>query len=449
MRQLHQRLFPLSLRLGPWPEPIIWTLLWLFFGRLPLTATVFQDSVAPKANQPVRKRSRVKRKHPVAHKSPIVSPRLREAAQAIVTSRMIPAEGRFLGGDTLAPFFDRLSKSSTEPVHVLQFGDSHTASDDWVQSMRTEFQGEYGSGGPGFVIAGMPRGYRRLDIKGQNSTGWVIEGTVGHPGDERHGLAGMSLTARGPGETISIVASAGKLTLLFLSQPGGGAFALEVDGQPLRAVNTDGELSTGTVDLSPTPGEHAYSLRTLSSEPVRVFGWVSENPTGVTWETLGINGARASMILDWDGALWTEQMKERDPALVILAYGTNESVSPSWTVEKYRETLFKAVTRVKETVPNAAVLLVGPPDCGRLRPFPHLEQIIEIQKYVAGKTGIAFWDWRQHMGGVGSDQVWVRAGLQEPDYIHLTFGGYRQLGQTLASELELEYRQYLNKRTPH
>ena len=41
-----------------------------------------------------------------------------------------------------------------QPVHILQFGDSHTASDDWVNSMRFLLQTRFGNGGPGFVQAG-------------------------------------------------------------------------------------------------------------------------------------------------------------------------------------------------------------------------------------------------------------------------------------------------------
>ncbi len=44
-------------------------------------------------------------------------------------------------------------------------------------------------------------------------------------------------------------------------------------------------------------------LRTLSSAPVRLFGWVAQNHAGVTYETLGINGAQANLMLDWNSAI--------------------------------------------------------------------------------------------------------------------------------------------------
>lgn len=402
-------------------------------------------------------------RRPVA---PLVSPALRAAAYTVVSERMSSEPNHFESGSELQPFFDRLNQS-TQPVppsspdvgetdanpvdtdraiHILQYGDSHTASDDWVESMRSMFQSRYGDGGPGFTMAGHPfRGYRRFDIRGASSPGWVTEGTVGHPGDGRNGLSGVSMTASRPGETLSLTTSGDVLELYYLRQPGGGSFTLEEDGMQVETIDSNGDMTTGIYTLHPAAGEHTYNVRTLSYAPVRLFGWVSENRRGVTWETLGINGAQASMLLNWDPVLWTQQIQSRDPALVVIAYGTNEALSPSWTADDYRASLIALIAQFRRAVPNASLLLVGPPDCGRLHPFPHLGDVIEIQREVARQTGIAFWDWRHHMGGPGATHIWVRAGLSQADYTHLTGDGYKMLGQTLAGELDLEYRRYISQ----
>lgn len=430
--------------------------------------------------------------------APAVSPALRAAAYTLVSERMSSSPNRFDSTASLRPFFDRLSQSThpiaprqtsevpgeisqsdatqigtsvtddaqaalasqtvqTAPttvvapdadhsIHILQYGDSHTASDDWVESMRDVFQSRYGDGGPGFTMAGHPfRGYRRFDIRGASSPGWVTQGTVGHAGDDADGLSGVSMTANRPGETLSLTTSGDILELYYLRQPGGGSFTVEEDGLQVETVDSNGETTTGIYTIHPTPGEHTYNVRTLSSAPVRLFGWVSENRKGVTWETLGINGAQASMLLNWNQVLWTQQIRRRDPALVVIAYGTNEALSPGWTAEEYRATLLRLIAQFRQAVPNASLLLVGPPDCGRLHSFPHLGDVIDIQREVARETGIAFWDWRHHMGGPGATHMWVRAGLSQPDYTHLTGDGYKLLGQTLASEIDLEYHRYLNQ----
>ncbi len=373
-----------------------------------------------------------------------VSAELRAAAFSVVSQRMETAPNHFEELGQLHPFFDRLNQGirDGQPVHILQFGDSHTASDDWVRAMREAFQGRYGFGGAGFATAGHIKGYRRYDVQTETSVGWQVQGLVGHPADPFQGLSGLSLTASSPDETTKLTTYGDQLELFYLRQPNGGSFTIEVDGSPIETVNTTGVQETGFYTYQPTPGEHTYTVRTLSANPVRLYGWVSQNFRGVTWETLGINGAQVGGILNWDQALWTQQIQRRDPALVIIAYGTNEALSPSWTPDDYRANLHQVIERFRSAVPNAALLLVGPPDCGRLHPFPHLQEVIQIQRQIAEQTGIAFWDWRHHMGGPGATHMWVRAGLSQPDYVHLTGDGYRLLGRTLAQELDLEYRRY-------
>jgi lysophospholipase L1-like esterase len=350
----------------------------------------------------------------------------------------------FEGVDSLKPFFDRLARAARDssPVHILQFGDSHTASDDWVDSMRQIYQEKYGYGGPGFAMAGHPfKGYRRFDVHGESSYGWITQGTVGHQVDGLDGLSGVSLTALRPGETVAVTTAGERLELYYMRYPGAGQFTSEADGVQVQTIDTAGEIATGFYALHPSPGTHTYTVRTLSSQPVRLFGWVSENSSGVTWETLGINGAQARMMLHWDEPLWKEQIQRRDPALVILAYGTNEALYPLWTAADYRKDLLTVVDRFRKAVPNAALLLVGPPDCGRT-PFPHLREVIQIQREVAQQTGAAFWNWQAHMDSTGGRAMWVRAGLSQLDYTHLTGDGYKMLGKMLVDEIDAQYQRY-------
>ena len=79
----------------------------------------------------------------------------------------------------LVPFFERLYRLSNgesptvHPVHIVHFGDSHTASDDWTGVLRDLFQNRFGNGGAGFSLAGTPfKGYRRYDVRGGESRAW-------------------------------------------------------------------------------------------------------------------------------------------------------------------------------------------------------------------------------------------------------------------------------------
>jgi lysophospholipase L1-like esterase len=155
---------------------------------------------------------------------------------------------------------------------------------------------------------------------------------------------------------------------------------------------------------------------------------------------MGINGQQSRTLLDWDQALLTEQLHRRAPGLIVLAYGTNEALYPHWTRDVYKSQLLALIANLRRAAPGVAILLVGPPECGRLRPFPYLTQIVEVQSEVAKETGSAFWNWALHMHESGGRAEWVKAGLSQADYTHLTADGYRLLGKTIAEELILEYR---------
>jgi lysophospholipase L1-like esterase len=97
---------------------------------------------------------------------------------------------------------------------------------------------------------------------------------------------------------------------------------------------------------------------------------------------------------------------------------------------------------------GAPVLVVGPLDrLGRSRSQrPGLKAgaayVIQSLRQASAGAGCAFWDARQAMGGYGALLKWRRAGLAQPDLVHLNGGGYQKLGDLLAEALETAYDQY-------
>jgi lysophospholipase L1-like esterase len=408
-------------------------------------AVLVGATLAPAATTTKKKSHKKHIRVPVVHVSPVV----RGTALRAINERTSRPGSALEGGGALVPFFEQLSHPPENmSLHILQYGDSHTASDDWANQLRQDFQAKFGAGGPGYTLPGHPfLGYRRFDSRGSNSRGWYTGGIVTRKDDGIDGLGGISLSAQSAGETVTLTIECEQLELHYLRQPGGGQLDFSVDGAPFAFIDTDGETGPGTYQYDAALGVHQYTLRTLSAAPVRLFGWVAQNHAGVTYETLGINGAQASLMLEWNSAVLASELMSRDPALIVLAYGTNEALSRTWTPEEYRAALSEIVRRLRATLPLASILLIGPPDCehrlrGRLAPFPHLDQVIEIQRAVARENGCAFWDWRAAMGGPGSVRQWVQAGLGQGDYTHLTGAGYRMTGGALFDELMAQYDRF-------
>lgn len=403
----------------------------------PATKTAAKKSTAHK-----KKRRRI----PVVHVSPVV----RRVAFQAVSARAARPMSALAGAGALVPFFEQVSHpTESGSIHILQYGDSHTASDDWADEMRQSLQRKFGAGGPGFTLAGHPfLGYRRFDSHGASSRGWYTDGLVGRAGDGAYGLGGVSLTTQSRGETVSLTVECQQLELHYLQQPSGGQLEFSVDGTAVDTIETSGDLATAIYHYTPAAGSHEYLLRTTSDAPVRLFGWVAQNRSGVTYETLGINGAQADMLLNWNPTVLAGEMEDRDPALIVVAYGTNEALSRAWTAEQYRSTFTEVLHRLRSVAPLASILVVGPPDCEyrvrrRRAAFPHLDEVIEIQRQAALENGCAFWDWRTRMGGPGSVRQWVQAGLSQGDYVHFTGAGYRLVGDMLCEELLAQYNRFL------
>jgi lysophospholipase L1-like esterase len=410
------------------------------------------------AKKPVGAKKTTVRKKPVRRRvvprPPVVSARVREASQEFVSGAMdAVAAAAVENSAALVPFFEQLHQLESQPeearsLHVLQYGDSHTASDDWAHQLRTLFQGRFGNGGAGYSFAGRPfHGYRRYDVKTGQVGRWETEGLLTKGEDGYYGLGGVSIVADQAGQMAYLDADGEQIEIHYLKQPGGGAFRVTIDGVEAAIIETDGPRGPGAWRSPAAEGLRRYSVETLSDAPVKLFGWVSEKSRGLTWETLGINGAQASISLRWEEEQLREYLAKRNPGLLVLAYGTNEASAPDWNPASYRAMFRQVVQRFRALAPSASILVVGPPDrAQRVRrtwiSVPKLDMIAEAQRAVALEAGCAFWDLRERMGGDGAMKRWVYAGFAQGDFVHLTGAGYRLVGETLYRDLMAHYEEF-------
>lgn len=362
-----------------------------------------------------------------------------------------------LNAAALEPFFEQLylfeSGTRTQNVPILQYGDSHTASDEWSGLLRALFQNRFGNGGIGFSYAGKPsRGYRHLDLRSSASRGWRSEGLIGRRSDGRHGLGGVSVATARAGERVSLESSCDTLEIYYWRQPGGGSLELRDNGAAVARIATDGPHEPGYFRHSCSPGPHLFTLETKQRAPVRLFGWVCERSSGVTYEPLGINGAQASLVFRWDEQLLAEHLARRHPALLVLAYGTNDASNKHWNRENYSQMFASLLYRFRRMAPSSSILVIGPPDRwirGRGRTWKILDSvdaIVEAQRQAALGTGCSFWDLRAKMGGKGSMRHWVSSALARSDHAHFTPQGYRLLACAVFQDLIAHYETFVAAR---
>src|ERR1039457_6006058 len=211
-----------------------------------------------------KKKAKKKTTRPAA---PPVGPAVRAAAQRKIEEYLADsAQKAFQQPGALVPFFEQLVRLHTAadktPVHIIQFGDSHTAADEWTGGLRDQFRERFGDGGSGFSLAGYPfRGYRRFDARGGGTTGWVSEGLRTGAGDGWFGLGGVSINTTRAGQSVFLQAECDRLEIHFLQQPGGGRLAPYDYDEFLDEIPTEGEPAAGFVRYETQPGPHRFLLR--------------------------------------------------------------------------------------------------------------------------------------------------------------------------------------------
>ncbi|HWQ09743.1 MAG TPA: GDSL-type esterase/lipase family protein, partial [Holophaga sp.] len=406
--------------------------------------------------RPVRRQAAPpKRKRPApARKKPAPRPAPRQVEAGLVNAA------------ALAPFFDELRQlqagTGTGPVRVLHFGDSHTAADMWTGRIRERLQARFGDGGPGLVLPGGPwRGYPHAGMKFLTGRKWEALSVRSPLCDGWVGLTGACIVPPG-GETFWLRAAFADFRLQTLEEapqeapacllgsdasavPDGatvpasgprplslqvGAEAPLADGRLLRIRGPEAPLPLASreLGLALSPNVRVLGIELLSGRP------------GIVYDELGLNGAELLDLERWTPRIRQALLADARAGLLVLAYGTNEAGHASLDPQEYQTRAIALLDELRRES-GAPILLVGPPDRSarakrsRVGLAAQESAIIRALKSAAQETGCAFWDMRQAMGGPGTMLKWRRAGLAQPDLVHLTGPGYQRLADLLVDAL--------------
>lgn len=365
-------------------------------------------------------------------------------------------------------------------VRILQFGDSHTASDTGTSVYRRILQDRFGDGGRGFVAIGTPwKTYVQDGVRGGMSKEFepqrmarLSDGRLFGDGD--YGLLGVAIGAdrRGARAWTQVAAPSSRVEIDYWQQPGGGSLDVFVDGTAAARIVTDAARPTSGFYVLALPDRpHQIELRAANDGALRVFGMALDRArAGIVVDALGINGAQIYTALHWNEAHFAEQLQHRAPDLVVLAYGTNEALDPKLDLGDYERSFVELLRRIAKAVPAASCLLLGPPDLARptaILPapppeaeggappgrgawssWPRLGEVIEVQRRVAAAAGCAFYDQQEAMGGPGSMVLW--AAKAEPkgqhDRVHFTQAGYASLATSFATDFLRAYDDWRSSR---
>jgi lysophospholipase L1-like esterase len=230
--------------------------------------------------------------------------------------------------------------------------------------------------------------------------------------------------------------------------PQGPPFTPWPTGSPLDFVELSNSMPLAF-------GPHQVSIRSSCGTQARLLGVeLYTGHRGVVYDTDGVNGARLEDLEKALPALRTALLKQAQPTLIIVSYGTNDIGMRGFSSSEYEERAFQILTKLKQDAGNASILVTGPTDRGS--PRRKTRTLIQagqtalqpaIRK-AALRAGCAYWDQQAAMGGSGAMTRWVRAGFGQYDYVHFTGSGYQKLANMLYDQLMVEYEKFNRTSTP-
>ncbi len=378
----------------------------------------------------------------------------------------------------LTPAFEKLQQIEAGQddlkVRFIHYGDSHIASDFWTGVVRRRLQERFGDAGHGFILAGKPwKSYHHLDVDygvGKRKD-WSAERIrVYETGtDGRLGLGGVTIRSEKPGASVWVATEAdgpvgqnvGSFEVFYLKQPGGGRADLFLDGKKTGSIDTRGQAHMpGYHTVNAEDGPHRLDLRVRGNGDVRLFGFALERPrSGVVYDSVGINGARHTVPLQWDLAIWKAHIAHRRPDVLVTTYGSNE-VGDAMNYAAYAQKVGRMIRIYRKAVPNGACLIIGPPDQARKltraqlkdpafaqakaraaaqrdkdawETPAQLEKIRQALRQAAADNRCAFWDSSAAIGGPGTMDLWARSKPPKAykDRVHMTRDSYEAVANQL------------------
>lgn len=336
-------------------------------------------------------------------------------------------------------------------VRVLWLGDSHTAADFWTHAVREPLQNRFGEGGAGLVLLGLKM-YRHGMANLSRTGKWrTLPRTPSATQPHRDGVLGLGGQAAAPlsrdasarielARTLDWAKGPLRWEVLYRLPHATSKFSVRSGADVVEVTRSTGQRRPSGLHgiVIETVGSLSLSFDGFVDEP-ELFGVIVEGEApGVVVDTLGINGARAATPLAWDADAWVEEVKAREPSLVVLSYGTNEAGDAA-ALSVYEEHYGKLLERLRAGAPHSDCLIVGPTDrVGRdWVSMPRVLAIDEAQRRIASELRCAFFSPLGAMGGPGGLKRWAfgKPKLARRDRVHLLPSGYRQLGAAMVEEL--------------
>ena len=370
-------------------------------------------------------------------------------------------------GRGMRPFYEALEKTARGEegaiTRVGHYGDSSIATDLITSTVRDNLQARFGDGGHGFILAAkgfIPYKHRGVR-QSSNPEAWETREVVRRQDRSgRYGYGGVQSRAMrgawarvGTAKRGDVGTNASRFDIYYEAMPRGGKFSVRIDKVERQFVSTFADVrGVGVYSIRAPDGPHVVEFRYQRGSPVRFYGVVVERDgPGVVYDSLGLVGARANRLLNFDADHIRHQLELRGVNLIVLGFGGNEA-SDDRTEDQFYEDYLEVLERMRQGRDDLGCLVFSPLDQanregGRIRTLDTIPRIVAAQRRAAFDSGCAFFDTWQAMGGENAMRRWFKARprLAMGDFRHATPAGYEIIGNMFYKALLAGFADYLSE----
>jgi hypothetical protein len=344
---------------------------------------------------------------------------------------------------SLKPFFDALKTAGSNPVRIAHFGDSEIEGDLVSSDIRQMLQEKFGGRGAGFLSVTSQDVSLRNSIKQSFSRDWHTSSIfVGNSGSMFTGVAG---TVSRPGANAWVkfettgrfknLRTFRKVRIFYSNAKSSSFISCNFDNK--KDIKAELNSGSSVKEVVLNADNDAKSFKFSASEGVADFYGVSiENENGVYLDNLSFPGSTGSSLKDLSVSVLKDFNTLLNYKLIILSFGSDIISSKISNYNQYEREMIRAVNFLKTAFPQAGILIMSVGDRGLKKgdsvvSDSNVPALVNTQKKIAEKTGVAFWNLYDAMGGANSASGWYNSKLvmANGDYTHLTMLGANKIAE--------------------
>lgn len=343
---------------------------------------------------------------------------------------------------------ESLDNNENQLYRVLHYGDSQLEGDRISSSLRKNLQEHFGGCGAGLQGATNYTNVK-FSVLQENDSRWKNYFILGQK-KANFGLLAYSfqfdslaqITFSKSAQTYPLHQKVENVKILYQN-----ALLLQWEENNLTPQEKYLENIGAAIEEIPlTQDFEELKIRFRGTKNTEIYGISLDCRRGIAVDNIPIRGSAGLEFRRMNAANLQKQTKDLQVRLVILQFGVNVTMSAK-DYSFYENKFVEEILFLKKCIPNASFLLIGISDRSYKTPsgyasYPAVELLRNTQKRIAARTGCAFWDLYEAMGGKNSMPLWVAEDLASKDFIHFKPKGAELIGNMLAEALLQEYKKF-------